>query len=115
MNPQGQVTFMNTVAERLTGWKRDEAFGKPVETVFRIVSEDTRKPAQIPAVLALQQGGIVDLAQHTMLIARDGKEIPVDDSGALIVDPAGRTSGSVLVFRDITGRRRVEREREEST
>lgn len=114
-NPEGHVSFMNGVAEILTGWKRDEALGKPVETVFRILSEDTGEAVQIPALLALQQGGIVDLPHHTMLVARDGKEISVDDSGALIVDPAGRTSGAVLVFRDITESRRLEKEREEST
>jgi PAS domain S-box-containing protein len=111
---EGHVSFMNAVAEILTGWKKEEALGKPVETVFQIFSGDTRRPVQTRSLWDTQQGGILNLVEHTILLKKDGSEIPVDDSGALIRGPEGKTAGAVLVFRDITERRRVEREREAS-
>ena len=100
---EGHVVFLNSVAESLTGWK-EEAKGQPLEVVFRIVNEDTRKPVENPALRALKQGTIVGLANHTILIAKDGTERPIDDSAAPIRNAAGSIAGSVLVFRDISNR-----------
>jgi PAS domain S-box-containing protein len=107
---QGRVTFLNGVAETLTGWKQDEAQGQPLEAVFRIIHEETRRPADNPALRALREGQLVGLANHSLLVARDGTERPVDDSAAPIRDDQGHVAGAVLTFRDITERRRLERE-----
>ncbi|MBI1764706.1 MAG: PAS domain S-box protein [Acidobacteria bacterium] len=107
----GQVTFMNPVAETLTGWQNTEAAGLPLEKVFHIINEETRQPVENPALRAMQESIIVGLANHTLLIARDGAEIPIDDSGAPIKDAEGKVIGAVLIFRDITERRQVEKER----
>jgi PAS domain S-box-containing protein len=107
----GRVTSLNSVAEALTGWPMAEALGQPLETVFRIVGEDTRQPAQSPATKALRHGVVVGLANHTVLIDRNGSERPIDDSAAPIRDESGRISWCVLIFRDVTLQRRVERER----
>ena len=108
----GRVTFLNAVAEELTGWKRDVAVGTPLTTVFQIVNESTRVPVENPALRALRDGQIVGLANHTLLIARDGTERPIDDSAAPI-RVGGRVVGAVLVFRDITERKRAENEARE--
>lgn len=102
---KGRVTFMNPVAETLTGWKHRDALGKPLEEVFKIVNEQDRNSVVNPALRAIQEGVIVGLANHTVLISRDQTEIPIDDSGAPIKNAAGRIIGSVLIFRDITDRR----------
>jgi PAS domain S-box-containing protein len=107
----GRVTFMNGVAEALTGWPQAEAAGRPLPEVFRIVNEWTRLPAENPALRALREGVVVGLANHTVLIARDGTERPIDDSAAPIRDGAGPPAGAVLVFRDVTERRRAEEAR----
>ena len=103
----GRVTFLNPVAEALTGWSLAEAAGRPLPDVFRIINEGTRKPVENPALRALADGVIVGLANHTLLIARDGTERPIDDSAAPIRD-AGALVGAVLVFRDITARKRAD-------
>jgi PAS domain S-box-containing protein len=108
----GRVTFVNHVAETLTGWKQDEAAGKSLEDVFQIVNEQTRQPVASPALLAMSEGRIVGLANHTVLIARNGTEIPIDDSGSPIKDTEGITVGAVLIFRDVTERRRADQQRE---
>jgi PAS domain S-box-containing protein len=105
---QARVTFMNPVAEALTGWPQSEAMGLPLPMVFRIVNEDTREPAEDPAAKVLRSGTIVGLANHTLLVARDGRELPIDDSGSPIVDDHGAVIGTVLVFRDLTERRNIE-------
>jgi PAS domain S-box-containing protein len=110
----GNIGFMNGVAESLTGWRRDEAFGKPLETVFQIIDEETRNPVENPARRAILEAAAVTLAEPTLLIARDEFEIPIEDSGSLIRDSEGKPRGAVLIFRDITERRRLERERKES-
>ena len=105
---QGLVTFMNPVAQSLTGWKQQEALGKNLQDVFRIVNEITRKPVENPTTRVLREGVVVGLANHTLLIAKDGREIPIEDSGAPIRDEEGNTLGVVLVFKDVTERRRAE-------
>jgi PAS domain S-box-containing protein len=105
---QGRVTFLNGVAEALTGWKMADAAGQPLDLIFRIHNEQSREPAENPAARALREGAAIGLANHTILVARDGTERPIDDSAAPIKDSAGVVSGVVLVFRDITQRRRLE-------
>jgi PAS domain S-box-containing protein len=107
----GVVTFLNPVAERLTGWPQREAVGKPLATVFRIRNEQTRRPVENPAATVLATGVICGLANHTLLVARDGTERPIDDSGAPVRDEQGHVAGVVLVFRDVTERRRAEEAR----
>ncbi len=110
---EGRVTFVNPVAEALTGWVVAEARGVPLGEVFSIVHEGSREPVENPALRALQDGAIRGLANHTLLIARDGTERPIDDSAAPIRDGGGVIAGAVLVFRDITERKREEDARAE--
>ena len=105
---EGRVTFLNGVAEELTGWTHAEAAGQPLASVFTIVNEHSRKPVENPALRALTDGVTVGLANHTVLIAKDGTERPIDDSAAPIQDAAGAVVGAVLVFRDVTERKRAE-------
>jgi PAS domain S-box-containing protein len=109
---RGRVAFTNSVARSLTGWAEDEAAGKPLEAVFDIVSEGDRRPVENPVTRVLREGGIVGLANHTALIARDGTERPIADSAAPIRDQQDEIVGVVLVFRDVTEGRRHEVERE---
>ena len=104
----GRVGFLNPVAEALTGWTSAEAIGRPLPDVFQIINETTRAPVENPAQKALSEGVVVGLANHTVLIARDGTERPIDDSSAPIRDATGGTIGAVLVFRDVTERKRSE-------
>ena len=106
----GRINFMNQVAERVTGWTLDEARGRPTAEVFHILDEQTRQPVANPVEKVLEQGVIVGLANHTLLIRKDGTEIPIDDSGAPIRDPDGAMRGVVLVFRDFSEHRNVDRE-----
>ena len=105
---RGNITYLNTVAEQLTGWSQ-EALGQSLDRVFRIVNEDTRAPVDNPAVKALRDGTVVGLANHTLLIRKDGTELAIDDSAAPIADDGGVVSGCVLIFRDVSERRRLER------
>jgi PAS domain S-box-containing protein len=107
----GRVTFMNSVTEYLTGWNRREAIGRPLGEIFQIVNAQTRQPAENPAARVLREGAVLGMANHTRLIARDGTEIPIDDSAAPIKS-ADALIGVVMVFRDVTERHRVEEERE---
>ncbi len=107
---QGRVTFLNPVAQELTGWTHAEAQGKPLGMVFRIVNEQTRKPVENPVEKVLREGMIVGLANHTVLVAKNGSERPIDDSAAPIRSEAGEIIGVVLIFRDVTEQRRAERE-----
>ena len=109
----GRVTYLNAVAESLTGWTNDAAAGVPLTQVFVIVNQSTRLPVENPALRALRDGVIVGLANHTMLISRDGTERPIDDSAAPIRAQSGVVTGCVLVFRDITERYAVERQAED--
>lgn len=99
------ITFMNPVAEALTGWKQEEAIGKPLKNVFKVINGKTGKQADDPVAKVLREGVIVGLANHTVLIAKDGTKRSVDDSGAPIIDDKGKIIGVVLVFRDITERK----------
>jgi PAS domain S-box-containing protein len=101
----GRVVFMNAVAEALTGWRERQARGRPLREVFRIVNEETRAEVESPVAHVLREGQIVGLANHTILIARDGSERLIEDSAAPIRDEAGATAGVVLVFRDATAQR----------
>ena len=102
---KGLVTMANPVAESLTGWTIAAARGKPLEEVFRIFNEQTRAPVESPVTKVLREGGIVGLANHTVLIHRAGHETAIEDSGAPICDKAGAIIGVVLVFRDATKER----------
>lgn len=104
----GRVIFMNTVAETLTGWPRGEALGRLLPEVFVIVNETTRLPVESPVDKVLTKGVTVGLANHTILVSRDGTEHPIDDSAAPIRDRTGRLIGVVLVFRDVAERRAAE-------
>ena len=109
---RGRVAFMNPVAEHLTGWRLDAAIGSPCSDIFRILNEQSRRPVENPVTRVLADGVVVGLANHTVLIAADGTERPIDDSGAPIRNREGRIVGVVLVFRDVTDRRRAEFERQ---
>jgi PAS domain S-box-containing protein len=104
----GHISYMNTVAETLTGWTQKEAKNLPLPAVFTIVNEFSRQPVVNPVIKVLETGGVVGLANHTILVAKDGTERPIDDSGAPIREPNGEISGVVLVFRDVTERRNAE-------
>jgi PAS domain S-box-containing protein len=107
-NINGKIVFMNPIAELLTGWTREEAVGRPLEEVFVIVNEETRARMSAPVEKVLQTGFVVGLANHTVLIRRDGRDTPIDDSAAPIRDDRGQLLGVVLIFRDITQRRGTE-------
>ncbi len=105
---QGVIVFMNAVAVALTGWSEEEAQGRACSEVFRIVNEKTRLETESPVTKVLRDGVISGLANHTILIARDGTEHNIDDSGSPIRDKAGQLIGVVLIFRDVTERRKIE-------
>jgi PAS domain S-box-containing protein len=106
---RGHVTYLNPVAEVLTGWTAAEANGKAITQVFQIVNEQSRIPVENPVEKVLKHGRVVGLANHTILIARDGTERPIDDSASPIRSEAGGVVGCVLVFKDITARHNAER------
>jgi PAS domain S-box-containing protein len=110
----GVVRFMNVIAEQLTGWSNTAACGQPLESVFNIFNEQTRAPVESPVAEVLRDNLIVELADHTVLRARDGTERPIEDSGAPIHGPDGEITGAVLVFRDATTDRSARRELIES-
>jgi PAS domain S-box-containing protein len=101
------IQTINRAAEELTGWTQAEAFNQPLSTVFNIVNELTREACDNPVDKVLKSGGIVELANHTLLISRDGRELILADSGAPITDKAGNILGVVLVFRDITEKQKL--------
>jgi len=103
-----RVAFMNPEAERLTGWKQSEAAGQPLLAVFPIINEGNREKVEDPARKVLELKKTVELANHTILISRTGKETPIADSGAPIRDEEGNILGVVLVFRDCTAEREKE-------
>jgi PAS domain S-box-containing protein len=105
---QARVTFMNPIAETLTGWSEADAKGQPLTKVFKIVNEETHLPVESPAPRVVAEGTIIGLANHTLLITRDGRELPIDDSGAPIRDREGNVIGVVLAFRDVTEQRKAQ-------
>ena len=111
-DPDGRVSFLNAVAEQLTGWPEAEARGRPLEEVFAIFSELTRATVESPVAKVLREGKVVGLANHTLLRSRQGKETPIDDSAAPIRDADGELFGVVLVFRDATAEKRESVRRE---
>jgi PAS domain S-box-containing protein len=104
----GRVTFLNAVAEAKTGWQSADSRGLSLERIFNVVSEYTRQPVPNPIGRVLREGAIVELANHTVLIAKDGSEVAIEDSAAPIRDANGEISGAVMVFHDVTARRRAE-------
>src|SRR5690606_23042616 len=93
----GNINFLNPVAEQLSGWKEQEVLGKPVEFVFQIIHEETEQPVDNPVRIALKDGRTIALANHTLLITKQGTKIPIADSGAPIKDENDRITGAVLV------------------
>jgi PAS domain S-box-containing protein len=110
-DPHANIVFMNPIAEQLTAWPESLARGRPLEEVFRIVNAETRQTLESPATRVIRDGVIVGLANHTVLLARDGREIQIDDSGAPIQDAGGELMGVVLVFRDVSEREAADAER----
>lgn len=111
---QGRITFLNSVAQQITGWRSEDAQEKPLSEIFHIVNEETRQRLDNPVSKVLQDGQIVGLANHTLLIRKDGTELPIDDSAAPIRNADGTIAGVVLVFHDITDRRAAEKAIERS-
>ncbi len=109
-DPEGRVRQMNPAAERLTGWPEAEAHGRPLEDIFRIIHEETRAVAASPVQRVLREGRVIELANQTLLVARDGTERPIADSGAPIHAESGALIGVVLVFRDQTEERAAREE-----
>jgi PAS domain S-box-containing protein len=105
---QGRITFLNAVAEQVTGWTIAEALGQPIQRVFRLINEQTRQPGDDPVARVLREGRAVTLANHTALLAKDGHACPIEDSAAPILDAARQVIGAVLVFHDVTGKRQAE-------
>jgi two-component system, NarL family, sensor histidine kinase EvgS len=106
----GAVTFMNPIAQSLTGWSLEEARGKSMDLVFDIVNKETRHPVENPVKKVFRERKIVGLANHTLLLSKDGKEFDIEDSAAPILADTGEGFGVVLVFRDITDKKRTEEE-----
>ena len=99
---EGNVTYLNLVAEKMTGWSREEASGQPLAEVFQIIDAETREPARNPMELAVRQNKTVGLTANCILIARDGSESSIEDSAAPIHDRGGRVIGAVMVFHDVS-------------
>src|SRR5467141_3842751 len=106
----GGVTFMNSIAQSLTGWSQAEATGKSMDLVFDIVNKETRRPVENPVKKVFREGKVVGLADHTLLLSKSGKEFDIEDSAAPILTDTGEGFGVVLVFRDITDKKQTEEE-----
>jgi PAS domain S-box-containing protein len=103
----GKVELMNPIAQELTGWLESQARGRPIGEVFHIINETTRQPVENPVTKVQRLNRVVGIANHTVLIRKDGSELSIDDSGAPIRNKAGELTGVVMVFRDITMERRT--------
>jgi PAS domain S-box-containing protein len=106
---EGRITFLNPVASSLTGWAGDEAVGRPIREVFQIINELTHQPAEDIFARVISEGRSIALSSNTALRTRDGREVPIEDSAAPILDAAGGLAGVVLVFHDVTARREAQR------
>ncbi len=111
---RGGVVFLNPVAQSLTGWTEEEAEGQPLEKVFQIIDEATRRPAENPLAKVFAKQIVASLGNRTVLIARNGAERPVEDSAAPIIDDRGNVLGVALIFHDVTEQRRADRELREA-
>jgi PAS domain S-box-containing protein len=107
---EGHINFMNAVAEKVTGWTFAEARGQPAAEIFHILNEQSREPVASPVEKVVRNGVVVGLANHTLLVRKDGTEVPIDDSGAPIRSAEGALRGVVLVFRDFSEHRKNERD-----
>ncbi len=107
---RGRVAFLNHVAEQLSGWSQEEALGRPLGDVVPLLNEDSEQAVPNPVDTVLRDGVTVELANHTVLLRRDGGRVPIEDSAAPIRAKDGRLTGVVLVFHDVTSRRRAEDE-----
>jgi diguanylate cyclase (GGDEF)-like protein/PAS domain S-box-containing protein len=107
-DPAGRITFLNAVAENMTGWSRQEAHGRPLQDVFRIVDGASREFATIPWAESILRDGSAGLGASSVLIGRNGREIAVEKTTAPIRDRSGRTAGVVMVFHDVSARRDME-------
>lgn len=105
----GRIQFLNPVAQKLSGWTLQEAAGQPLENVFRIINEYTRLPVDSPVQAVYASGEIIELANHTLLVAKDGSEMPIEDTAAPIRDVEGSIIGCVLVFRDYSEKKEKQR------
>lgn len=110
LDKKGRITLMNSASEKLTGWTHSESLGRPIEQVFKIINEDTQKAIENPARQVIHRGNLAGLFDHTVLIAKGGKRIPIDYSGAPIYDERKKIIGIVLVFKDITEKRKNQKE-----
>lgn len=108
---QGRIVFLNPVAEELTQWRQAQARGRTLTEVFRIIHETSREELESPVAKVIRARRVVGLANSTLLLRRDGSEVAIDDSGAPILDAHGSLRGVVLVFRDVTAKKRREAER----
>jgi PAS domain S-box-containing protein len=106
-DPSGSVLLLNRIAEQMTGWSVAEARGRPIWEVFRVIDANTRKPVDDPALKALRERAVTRLESGALLVTRDEREIPVEHSGAPILGFDGSLAGAVLIFRDVTERRRT--------
>jgi PAS domain S-box-containing protein len=111
---EGNITRMNQVAEKLTAWQSEEVVGKPLQSVFTIINAHTREPLESPVEKVLETNQIVGLAHYTVLVARDGREYQIADSGAPIRSDGGEILGVVLVFRDVTEERTLQEQLRQS-
>ena len=106
-DPNGSVLLLNKIAEQMTGWSGAEARGRPIWEVFRVINESTRKPVDDPALKALRERAVTRLESGALLVTRDKQELPVEHCGAPILGFDGSLAGAVLIFRDVTERRRT--------
>ena len=106
----GRVEIVNAVAQKLTGWTQEDAYGKPFEEVFNIINEYTREKCENPIGRVFEAGEVIELTNNTILISKDGSERPIEDSAAPIKDENGSISGVVLIFRDFTEKKEKQEE-----
>jgi PAS domain S-box-containing protein len=106
----GNTTFLNSEAERLTGWENHQAVGRPLSDVFHVIDEQTRGPEEDPVKMVLRLGATTRFTSHTLLVNKNGREIPITESAAPIMPPDGKLEGFVLVFRDGSESRKAEAE-----